>query len=165
MRSGILLLALSFAAPSLALASELERSIALAPGERLRIELARGDVEVFTHQGGEVRLEARARGLGASAVEFLVTREGNEVVLRSRCERWLDWLARGPQVTVRAFVPRHLGLAVSTSGHVAARDGAVLLVPTVRGSEPAVGRSQPSGAARALPALYDARHRPASAPH
>jgi hypothetical protein len=159
MRSGLLpsLVALSLVAPGLVRASDFQRSLSLAPGERLRIELARGDVEVFTHEGSEVRLEARARGLGASAVEFFVAREGKQVVLRSRSERWLDWLARGPHVTVRAFVPRQLGLAVATSGHVAARDGAVFLLP-------AFGRPEPSGE-RAVPARHDARRRPASAPH
>jgi len=130
MRPWLLLLAV-LVAPSLARADELERSIAVAPGERLRIELARGDVDVFTHDGAEVRIEARARGLGASGVEFFVTREPGEIVLRSRAERWLEWLASGPRVTVRAWVPRHLGLAVETTGHVAARDGGVVLVPAV----------------------------------
>ncbi len=130
MRPWLLLLAL-FAAPGLARADELERSIPVAPGERLRIELARGDVDVFTHDGAEVRIEARARGLGASGVEFFVTREPGEIVLRSRAERWLEWLASGPRVTVRAWVPRRLGLAVETTGHVAARDGGVVLLPAV----------------------------------
>jgi len=130
MHPWLLLLAV-LVAPGFARADELERSIAVAPGERLRIELARGDVDVFTHDGAEVRIEARARGLGASGVEFFVTREPGEIVLRSRAERWLEWLASGPRVTVRAWVPRHLGLAVETTGHVAARDGGVVLVPAV----------------------------------
>src|SRR5262245_51363026 len=126
----LLLAALSaLVAPRLAEADELERSIEVEPGERLRIELARGDVDVFTHDAPEVRIEARARGLGASGVEFFVTREDGQIVLRSRAERWLEWLASGPSVSVRAWVPRHLGLAVETSGHVAARDGGVLIVP------------------------------------
>jgi hypothetical protein len=128
----LLLVALSaLAAPRLAGADELARSIAIAPGERLRIELARGDVDVFTHDAPEVRIEARARGLGASGVEFFLTREEGRLVLRSRTERWLEWLASGPRVSVRAWVPRHVGLAVETSGTVAARDGGVLLVPAV----------------------------------
>src|SRR5262245_36423830 len=130
MRSWLLLLAL-LAAPGLARGDELERSIAVQPGERLRIELARGDVDVFTHDAADVRIEARARGLGASGVEFLLTREPGEIVLRSRGERWLEWLASGPRVTVRAWVPRRFGLAVETSGHVEARDGGVLLVPAL----------------------------------
>jgi hypothetical protein len=134
MRSALLLLALLLVAPAAARADGLEQSIALAPGERLRIELARGDVDVFTHERGEVRIEARARGLGASGVEFFVVREPGCVVLRSRSERWIDWLASGPSVSVRAWVPRHQALAVETSGHVAAHDGAVLvpLAPAAR---------------------------------
>jgi hypothetical protein len=118
--------------PVLARAQGLEQSIAVEPGDRLRIELARGDVDVFTHDAAEVRIEARARGLGASGVEFAVTREDGCVVLRSRSERWLEWLASGPRVSVRAWVPRHLELAVDTSGQVAAHDGGVLRVPTPR---------------------------------
>src|SRR5262245_13451837 len=89
MRSWLLLLAV-LSAP-LARADELERSIAVEPGERLRIELARGDVDVFTHDAAEVRIEARARGLGASGVEFQLTREPGEIVLRSRGQRRLEW--------------------------------------------------------------------------
>jgi hypothetical protein len=130
MRLRIAFLAL-LVVPQLARADGLDRSLAVGPGERLRIELVRGDVDVFTHDEPEVRIEARARGLGASGVEFFVTREPGEIVLRSRAERWLEWLDSGPSVRVRAWVPRHLGLAVETSGHVAARDGGVLLVPAV----------------------------------
>jgi hypothetical protein len=131
MRTASLFLALLLA-PLAARAQGLDRSIAVEPGERLRIELARGDVDVFTHDAAEIRIEARARGLGASGVEFSVTREDGCVVLRSRSERWLEWLASGPRVSVRAWVPRHLALAVDTSGRVAAHDGGVLRVPTAR---------------------------------
>jgi len=115
--------------PLPAAAEELARSIPVAPGERLRIELARGDVDVFTHEAREIRLEASARGFGASGIAFVVTHEGREIVLRSRAERWLEHLASGPSVAVRAWVPRHLGLAVETAGRVEARDGAVWLRP------------------------------------
>jgi hypothetical protein len=115
--------------PLPAAAEALAQSIPVAPGERLRIELARGDVDVYTHDAREIRLEASARGLGASGIGFVVTHEGDEIVLRSRAERWLDHLASGPSVRVRAWVPRHLGLAVETTGRVEARDGAVWLRP------------------------------------
>jgi hypothetical protein len=132
MRTWLLLLALlPLLGPAPAAAEALAQSIPVAPGERLRIELARGDVDVFTHESREIRLEASARGLGASGVAFLVTHEGREIVLRSRAERWLDYLASGPRVRVRAWVPRHLGLAVETTGRVEAHDGAVLLQPAV----------------------------------
>jgi hypothetical protein len=116
--------------PLPAAAEGLAQSIPVAPGERLRLELARGDVDVFAHDAREIRLEAR-RAASARAVAFLVTHEGREIVLRSRAERWLDYLASGPRVRVRAWVPRHLGLAVETTGRVEAHDGAVLLQPAV----------------------------------
>jgi hypothetical protein len=116
------------AAPA-ARADSFEQAVAIEPGARLRIELAEGDVDVSTHEAGEVRIEARARGLGASGVRFSVTREGDDIVVRSRSERWLEWLAPGPHVTVRAWVPRHLPLSVATRGAVDARDGAVVLLP------------------------------------
>ena len=144
MRQSFALLALLLA-PSLARAEGFAQSIDVEPGERLRIELASGDVEVFTHDGSDVRFEASARGLGASAVEFFVTRQAGEIVLRSRAEQWIGWLAAGPQVSVRAWVPRHLELAVETTGHVAASDGGERL--------PALERiaQRPAGAARKLP--------------
>ena len=128
MRTLLALLALVLA-PSPSRAEPFAGSFAPVAGERLRIELASGDVEVLAHDGRELRVEARASGLGAGAVGFVVSREAGEIVLRSRDERWLEWLASGPRVTVRAWVPRRFGLAVETSGHVAARDGVVLLVP------------------------------------
>ena len=129
-----LMVLLLFAAPA-ASADALEREITVAPGGRLRIELAQGDVDVATCEGSRVRIEARARGLGASGIRFSVTREGDDVVVRSRSEGWLEWLASGPHVTVRAWVPRHLVLAVKTRGEVAARDGAVMLLLPPAGAQ------------------------------
>ncbi len=111
--------------PLAAGADDLERRVPVDAHDTLRIELERGDVDVITHESNEVRLEARARGLGASAVHFRLRDDGRRLVLESRSERWLHWLGTGPHVTVRAWVPRHLTLDVQTTGAVVASDGGV----------------------------------------
>jgi len=112
-------------------ADDLERQIPVDGAGTLHIALDRGDVDVIAHDGGEVRLEARARGLGAGAVHFRVREEGPDVVLESRTDEWLAWLSRGPRVHVRAWVPHSYSLAVETSGDV------VTNVHGVRVSHPA----------------------------
>ena len=144
MRTLLALLALVLA-PSPSRAEAFVGSFAPATGERLRIELASGDVEVLAHDGRELRVEARASGLGAGAVGFVVSREAGEIVLRSRSEAWVGWLARGPHVRVRAWVPRHLRVAVETSGRVAAGDGVARL------ALPDAGAQRPAAVARNLP--------------
>jgi hypothetical protein len=120
-------------------------SFETAPGESVRIELASGDVEILAHRGALLRVEARARGLGASAVEFVVSREDGEIVLRSRSEPWVGWLARGPRIHVRAWVPRHLHLRVETRGEVSSSDDAAW------SSLPGTGAQRPAEVARNLP--------------
>jgi hypothetical protein len=145
MRQSLALAAALLLGPALADAEEFAQAIEVESGERVRIELASGDVEVFRHDGRELRLEANARGLGASAVEFFVTREAGEIRLRSRAEPWIGWLARGPQVSVRAWVPRDLRLAVETTGHIAATDAGAQLPTLERVAQ------RPAGAAPNLP--------------
>jgi hypothetical protein len=144
MRRSLALLVLLLA-PGLARAEPFAQSIELAPGERFRIELASGDIEIIRHDGPALCLEAAAKGLGASAVEFFVTREAGEIVLRSRAEPWVEWLARGPQVHVRAWVPRELRLAAETTGQVAASDAAARLPALERVAQ------RPAGAGPKLP--------------
>src|SRR5215468_9784924 len=51
-------------------ADELLRSFPAAEGGRLRIALDFGQVDVVPVEGQELRIEARARGVGASGVHF-----------------------------------------------------------------------------------------------
>ncbi len=111
--------------PLAARAEDLERRLPVDAHDTLRIDLEHGDVDVFTHEANEVRLEARARGLGASAVHFRLREDGRRLVLESRSEKWLHWLGARPRVSVRAWVPRSLALDVQTTGAVVASDGGV----------------------------------------
>ncbi len=118
--------------PLAAGADDLYRSVPAGLHDTLRIELERGDVDVITYETDEVRLEARAWGLGASAVHFRLREDGRRLVLESRAERWLRWLSAGPRVSVRAWVPRRLVLDVETTGAVVARDGGVAVLQPAR---------------------------------
>ena len=111
--------------PLAAGAEELVRELSVQRDARLRIQLDAGNVEVFIHDGDRLRLEARARGIGASGVRFLVSQEGGEIVLQSVVEPWLSWLRTGPRVRVRAFVPRGVRLDVATAGRIVTHDEGV----------------------------------------
>ena len=81
----------------------------------LYVELDRGRVDVVPHDASEVRIEAQARGLGASSVHFQLRQDGNDVVLTGRGEEWLAWMQSGPSVRVRAWVPRRYTVEISTT--------------------------------------------------
>jgi hypothetical protein len=86
-------------------AEGLDQSFPASEGGRLRIALDFGQVDVVTVEAEEVRIEAQARGVGASGVHFDARAEGRDVVLTGRAEPWVAWLRSTPRVRVRAFVP------------------------------------------------------------
>jgi hypothetical protein len=86
-------------------ADELLRSFPAAEGGRLRIALDFGQVDVVPVEGQELRIEARARGVGASGVHFDARHEGPDVLLAASAEPWVAWLRSQPRVRVQAFVP------------------------------------------------------------
>lgn len=106
-------------------ANELVRELVVQPDTRLRIQLHAGNVDVITHDGDRLRLEARARGVGASGIRFIMSHEDGGIVLRSVVEPWLSWLRTGPRVLVRAFVPRGVRLDVATAGRIVTHHGGV----------------------------------------
>lgn len=121
----LLVLSLCLAAVP-ATAEEFARGVRTDAGGALHIELARGDVEVVSHDGRELRLEAEAHGVGASGVHFTLREtDPGRFVLESSAEDWLAWLATAPRVRVRVFVPRDVALSVATPGRVVARDAGV----------------------------------------
>jgi hypothetical protein len=99
----IAVLACALAGP--AGADSLEQRVELDEGALLRIELDLGRVEVATHAAHDVRIEARAAGLGASGVRFALEESDRALVLRGRAEPWLAFLRGGPRVLVRVWVP------------------------------------------------------------
>ena len=122
---GLLPLTADAREPHTAGANELVRELSVQPDASLRIRLHAGNVDVFTHDGDRLRLEARARGIGAGGVRFLVSREDGGIVLRSLVEPWLSWLRTGPRILVRAFVPRGMRLDVVTTGRIVTHDEGV----------------------------------------
>jgi len=93
---------------------DLVRSLPAASGGTLFVDLDRGRVDVFAHDAPEVRIEARARGIGASSVHFELRADGDDLILVGRGEDWLAWMASAPSVRVRAWVPREYGVQVRT---------------------------------------------------
>jgi hypothetical protein len=85
-------------------------------GAAIRIQLDRGSVEVRTHDLDTARLEARARGLGASAMHFQLSQKGGDLVLTGGAESWLSWMSDGPRVSVLAWVPRSTHVEIHTAG-------------------------------------------------
>ena len=118
-----LLVGVLLAAP--AVAGDFEGEIPVQREAKLRIALERGDVSIVTHELETLRLEARARGSGASAIHFEVREDAAGWVLESRAEPWLRWLSSGPRVNVRAWVPRTVALEIETTGRILATDSGV----------------------------------------
>jgi len=104
-----------FGAPAWADPGELSQRIPVSDGGTLYVELDHGRVDVLAHDASEVRIEARARGLGASDVHFDVRTAGNDVVLTGSHEDWLEWMSTTPTIRVRAWVPRDYQVQVSTA--------------------------------------------------
>jgi DUF4097 and DUF4098 domain-containing protein YvlB len=125
--------ALPVVAPSLLLAlilggtaaanGNLVASHPLDPGRTIRIELDRGSVDVHSHDLDVVRVEARARGLGASAVHFQLVGEDGDLRLTGGDESWLSWMSDGPVVSVEAWVPRSCHLEIHTASGDVRVDG------------------------------------------
>ena len=129
-----LLVSVLVAAP--AVADDFEGEMPVERQAKLRIALERGDVSVVTHELETLRLEARARGSGASAIHFEVREDTAGWVLESRAEPWLRWLSTGPRVNVRAWVPRAVALEIETTGRVLTTDSGVSVSLPARQAEP-----------------------------
>lgn len=113
------LLALLLGAAGPAAADGFTRNLPAEPGGRLLVVLARGTLELAPHEspdGGALRVEVESRGFGAGNVDFELVRRGRDWILVGREADWLRWVAVGPRVTVRAWVPRDFGVEL-TSPH------------------------------------------------
>jgi DUF4097 and DUF4098 domain-containing protein YvlB len=107
-------------------AGRFERTIAVDPGGRLRIELAGGEVSVTSHAADAVRIEADAEGWPWTA-EFDLEQDGDEIRLTDSTTA-ADGLLAGvvraalwpfhfhAQVQVRAWVPARYAVDVHTRG-------------------------------------------------
>ena len=111
--ASIVILGLALAAPA---AADLVERVPLEPSGAVRVELDRGDVEVLSHPDSDVRVEARARGVGASSIHFELERRDGEWILTGSTEPWVSWMSSGPRVAVRIWVPRPCGVEVHTAG-------------------------------------------------
>jgi hypothetical protein len=97
-------------------AEGLAQSFPASEGGRLRIALDFGQVDVVPVEAEEVRIEAQARGVGASGVHFDAHADGRDVVLTGRAEPWVAFLRSSPRVRVRAFVPAAWAVDLAEAG-------------------------------------------------
>jgi len=151
-RTAFILLAASLLLPAAAGAAErFERDLEATSVRTLRLAVDRGAVEVVARQAtagpARLRVEASARGLGASEVAFALERRGEEVILRATEADWLGFLASPPRIRVQVSVPRHVDVLLETErGPVPlkADAGAVRVRAEAR---PAVAREAAAGGA------------------
>ncbi len=115
-RTILLLWAVILLLPAASPAEDLDERISVGSGAKLRIELDHGSVKVVSHDAREVRIEARARGLGASAFRFRLRRANKVLVLTGEAEAWLELLQAGPRIQVRAWVPPDCEVEVQRVG-------------------------------------------------
>jgi hypothetical protein len=88
-----------------------EQSIAVEPGGTLRVRLDVGSVQVESDDEDQVRVEASYSG----AMEFELTRDGNDVELDGRSEGFWGFLG-SQRVRVRVRIPERYSVEVETRG-------------------------------------------------
>lgn len=118
--------------PAAAKADEFIRTLSVGSNETLEISLEQGDVELIEVVGTELRIEASARGVGADGISFELADDGNVWRLASKSELWVDWLRVGPRISVRAWIPKGVRVAVETKGRIATSGSGVTLSYPVR---------------------------------
>ncbi len=101
----------------------LEEALPVQPGGTLFVRTVRGSVDVRSHDGDEVRVEAEARGRRAQQVRFALEQSGNDVRFEVRVEGWLTGVFGSLDVRVRLWVPRHYSLVLRASGGDVRIDG------------------------------------------
>ena len=117
--------------PGAANADGFLRTLKVGSGGTLEIRLDRGNVELIEVLATELRIEASARG--ADGVGFELVDAGNLWRLTSKTELWVDWLRVGPRISVRAWIPKGVRVAVETQGRIAiSSSGATLFYPVRR---------------------------------
>jgi hypothetical protein len=102
-----------FAAP--AIGDELAWDLPVTGNSELEIALDLGDITVLSHDADVIRIVAVTRGLGASSVRFAVDHRAHGATLTGTHEPWIGWMNVGPNVTIRAWVPRNCAVAIHTS--------------------------------------------------
>jgi Putative adhesin len=101
----------------------MDEVVPVKPGGTLFVRTARGSVDVRSHDGEEVRIEAEARGRRAERVIFALDVAGDDVRFEVRTEGWLLGLFGGLEVRVRIWVPKRYSVAMRSSGGHARVDG------------------------------------------
>ena len=107
---------LGLAAPSFG--GELDRTFVVGGAGRLVIVLDYGSLALYAHDGDTVRIEALARGVGASGVHFDAHAEGEDVFFEGDAEPWLAHLHSAPGVRVKAWVPRDTIVTLEGRGEI-----------------------------------------------
>lgn len=107
-RLALVFAALLLVAPSGA--EDLERTIRVEPGGRLRIELPSGHIEVDSHDEATVELD----GFASGRFRFVVEEGENEIVVRGRHEGLLPFFLG--RVEIHARVPKVFSLHLVTHG-------------------------------------------------
>ncbi|MEE9607002.1 MAG: DUF4097 family beta strand repeat-containing protein [Myxococcota bacterium] len=100
--------------PLAASAADFEKTVAATSGGTLRIELRAGSVEVIGDADEEVRVDARATGLGAGSLDLALTSDGVDVELSGGTGGWLANVLRDPRVRVRVRVPEEYSVDIET---------------------------------------------------
>jgi hypothetical protein len=101
----------------------MDEVVPVKPGGTLFVRSSRGSIDVRSHDGDEVRVEAEARGRRAERVIFTLDTAGDDVRFAVRTEGWLLGVFGGLDVRARLWVPRRFSVAVRASGGDTRVDG------------------------------------------
>lgn len=95
---------------------ELVETIPVQPGGTFFVQLARGAVDIESHDENEIRLVARATGLHGHRAGFSLAHTDRGVHLDMALDGWLSSMLAPPKVRVLARVPRDYSVDVETHG-------------------------------------------------
>ncbi|MBW2245238.1 MAG: DUF4097 family beta strand repeat protein, partial [Deltaproteobacteria bacterium] len=107
---GISALGLGLMAPTAGFAEDLEATIPMEAGGRLRIELPSGRIEIDSHDESTVELNGRSSG----RFRFEVEESDDEIFVHGRSEGFLPWFSGKVHIHVR--VPSRFSLDLKTGG-------------------------------------------------
>lgn len=95
-----------------------EKSVAISPGQLLRVEASGADVKVKTWDKNEAYIKIFGNSRAEDKMEFRIeqTSEGVKVTAKKEGSSFFNWFGGGISVRIEATVPAQFNTAIETSG-------------------------------------------------
>lgn len=97
-------------------AEDLSERVPVRPGGMLHVDLDGGAIEIESHDGDDVRVDAHATGSARRSVRFDLKSDGVDVRIDGDLGGFLSHLLGGPRIRVRVRVPTRYSVDARTKG-------------------------------------------------